>query len=79
MAWDLLYVLQMIKPRTCQELVTKAHDMEVTIANNHGNSFSVVESKKDRVKVKKNVKFSKNLTKEVMTAFKAKQSESRED
>jgi len=29
MASDLLYVLQMSKPQTFQELVTKGHDMEV--------------------------------------------------
>jgi len=30
MAWDLLYVLEMSKPQTFQELATKTHDMEVT-------------------------------------------------
>jgi len=71
MACDLLYVLQMSKPRTFQELATKAHDMEVTIANRHGVSFNIVESKRDSTEVKKNVKFSKNLTKEMMLVSKA--------
>jgi len=39
MHWDLLYVLQMRKSRTLQELKTKAHDMEVTIATHRGKSF----------------------------------------
>ena len=42
-AWDLLYVLQMSKPQTFQELATNAHDMEVTIANRCGSSFNVAE------------------------------------
>jgi len=71
MAWDLLYVIQMSKPRNFEELATKAHDMEVAIANHYGSSFSVAESKKDWTEVKKNVKFSKSLTKEVMTVSKA--------
>jgi len=32
MEWDILYALQVNKPKTFQELVTRAHDMEVTIA-----------------------------------------------
>ena len=68
MHWDLLYVLQMSKSRTFQELVTKAHDMEVMIASHRGNSYYSSESKKDKVEFKKNVKFSKNVTKEVMFA-----------
>ena len=57
MEWDLLYILQMRKPRAFQELATKAHDMEVTIANHSGNSFYATELKKDKVEFKKNVKF----------------------
>ena len=45
--------------------------MEVTIANRLGSTFSVVEPKKDRAKVKKNIKFFKSLTKEAMMSFKA--------
>ena len=71
MAWDLLYVLQMSKPQTFQELATKAHDMGVTIASRHDSSLSFAETKRDRAKVKKNVRFSKNSTKEMMTATKA--------
>jgi len=41
--------------------------MEVMIANHHGNSFCFFELKKDKVKCKKNVKFSKNLTEETMS------------
>ena len=32
MDWDILYALQVNKPRTFQELVTRAHEMELTIA-----------------------------------------------
>ena len=62
MVWDLLYVLQMSKPWIFQELAAKAHDIQVAIAS-HGNSFSIAESKRDRAEVKRNVKFSKNSTK----------------
>ena len=70
--WDFLYVMQMSKPQTFQELATKAHDMEVTIANHHGNSFDFVKLKKDKAEFRRNVKFSKNLTKEAMFMSKAK-------
>jgi len=63
MNWDSLYILQISKPRTFEQLATKAHDKEVTIVSLHGNSFYSTESKKDKVKFKKNVKFSKNTTK----------------
>ena len=45
--------------------------MEVTVANRHGSSFGIAKSEKDRAKVKKNVNFSKNSTKEAMTISKA--------
>ena len=45
MEWDLLYVIQMSKLLTFQELDTKVYDMEVTIANYRGNSFDFIESK----------------------------------
>jgi len=68
MHWNLLYVLQMSKPRTFQESVTKAHDMEVTIASRNDNSFYSTESRKDKVEFEKNINFSKSTTKEAMPA-----------
>jgi len=60
----------MSKPQTFQELATKAHDMEVTIANHHDNSFGFVKSKNDKAKFKTNVEFSKKSTKVAMSVFK---------
>ena len=61
----------MSEPKSFQELATKAHDMGVTIANRHGNSFGFIESKKDNSEFKRNVKFSKNSTKEAVSISKA--------
>jgi len=72
MVWDLLYVLQMSKPWTFQELATKAYDMEFTIANCHGTSFGFTELNKKKVEFKRNVEFSQNSTKEAMFVFEAK-------
>ena len=66
MAWDLLYVLQLSKHQTFQELAIEAHDMEVTIANNRDSSFNVVKSKKDKGEFRENAKFSISSTKKVL-------------
>ena len=58
---DFLYLLQMSKPKICQELAIEAHDMEVRITNYHDNSFSFAESKKDKAEFRRNVNFSKKL------------------
>jgi len=39
MEWDILYALQVNKPKTFQELATRAHDMGVTIAY-YGGQFN---------------------------------------
>jgi len=58
MEWDLLYVLQMSKPRTFQELATKAYDMEMTFASHYSKSSSLLDSRKDKDEFKKNPKSS---------------------
>jgi len=58
----------MSKRRTFQELATKVHDMELTIASHHGSSLFSTETKNDKVEFNKNVKFSKKI-KEVMFTY----------
>jgi len=56
----------MSKPRTLQELATKAHDMEMTIANRRSKPSSSYEFKKDKSDPKKSSKPPKASTKETM-------------
>jgi len=67
MEWDLLYVLQMSRPRTFQELATKKHDMEMMIANHYGKASPTFEARKDKCDLKKNSKYPNSLTKESMS------------
>jgi len=66
MEWDLLYILQMSKLRTFQELATKAHDKEMTIASCRNKSSSSSDSRKDKGEFNKNLKSSKSSSKEFM-------------
>ncbi|KAM1790640.1 hypothetical protein ACFX12_034685 [Malus domestica] len=66
MQWGLHYILQGIKPRTFEELATRAHDMELSIAH-HRKKESIADYKNNKVLRTKVEKAAWKSIKEAMT------------
>ena len=50
MHWELLYILQGIKPHTFEELTTRTHDMKLSITNMGTKDFLISKVKKKKKK-----------------------------
>ncbi|TYK00107.1 ty3-gypsy retrotransposon protein [Cucumis melo var. makuwa] len=66
MHWELLYILQGIKPRTLEELATRAHYMELSIANRGAKDFLVQRTRSDKNEINDTKKIANNVLNESM-------------